>query len=726
MALYVAQGKTLRMALVCKIPNETHVTFKRKGAEVCPPLTLPVRDFTPAGKGQHQCIYRWTGAGIPDDENDARIVMENDKKETTGKPTEIIVYRDALQLQASAADGSPVAGARARVSVQIDQEWAAATRYPGPPNFSVDVDTNGQGLAVAEGLPYGAVTVTFISPTKLVAWQAEAGAIRRATVVQKVSVPVKLQWPPPVAPGAPHKQWVNLNEVDAAAVGDNARGPHYGSLVKVKVRLADGVAPAGQTVWLMAKFDEGNSTRSGKPWRVLDGWPTGIEEHTVVRSRPVDVHGVATFELEVGAAGGDKIALYAAGHPDVSEVSHDEATYLETWRRIELQVMRWTSADPKIKARLQAAQPRVPEESKRVVETEFARACILPVWLDGTEASCDDRLKLVTGKVAASLKLPSNKDNVLWDYSSMKFGESLPEKEFGAGKKHKFYPPRFSLYLFHIIIKRFRTATWTADVDARVDDSQEMSAATNSTGNVRRNIRSTMKLPNSGGFFLLRDWDDKSAVLKYAGGQDSYWQATDLSGQAEKGNPVTITEDYIQIDTAGGNQSAELKVPKAARPATPTVAKVMLKMQMFASVAGGSQGPVLALTMPVPAEGADSLSRKQILKTAYVILHEIGHSVGIAVLNPAKEGVGPPDEATNDLHYTHSGDHCAAGVADMDAEPWNQVGTTVSGTCLMYSPVHKETPYEEVTKFCERCLRHLRATNFGRYGTETNLTGEFL
>ena len=734
MPFFVAPLKNLSFMLNSKTKVEAEVTFRDKeGDRPVGKVVVPESSFiavaapTQAAREQGQGFaakYTWTAPGLQPGKREMDVLMEHNRQASGAKPTPIKVFSDTLQVKVVQAgvDGAVVgcSNVAVKLSATADPAWLDYTRKTAPaPKLGT---TDDAGAVVFDGLPYGTFKAEVVTPGMVL-----DGPITETpelwTLKVKARAVAKLVYPAPLAQGAaPHKQWVNLDAVKAN-LPDEAVKPTYGSLVKVKVRAEiGGVAAADHHVWLGVLFNAANSKRTGEPRPGLTG---AVEQGGLkIASAKTLADGVATFELELGAAGGDEVQLFVSGGAELTDKQHDQASALVSWRKLELVLVDVGVADGALEAKLRSATPDIPQASRQKVDSELAKAFVETLWRPARErlACSHPPVAVIEGDNAEAMGLSRTKKHLLWTSSEG------PDKHPGMfpGVGPAFYPPRVFIIPVDKFIYESTLASWSFDLDDDPSSIPYASAGAKRDLKKAANIRASIPLPSPGGGFLQKDWNGESTVRPWRG-KPSYWQ---VEGETVE-HPITFENLVIVPDSQ--NSKCNLKAG-ADRPSTSKRASVFLKVQLYNGLAGSASGNRIALACGEGHQTLDDKGRpdpkvqKKIadrpLKIAYALLHEIGHAIGIALKNPAGSGYGP--ERDNAQHYVRAvndGNHCSHGVDDPSAKPWDVAIPTVSGTCALYSPVHEATPYAQATNYCPTCLAHVKAANFGMHKKKSDLGG---
>jgi hypothetical protein len=730
MPFFVAPLKNLSFMLNSKTKVEAEVTFRDvDGDRPLGKVVVPESSFiavaapTQASRAQGQGFaakYTWTAAGLPQGKREMDVLMEHNKQAAGAKPTPIKVFNDTLRVrvtQSGPEGGGPVPAPRVDVKLTItaDPGWLEYTRKPAPPPRIETTDRD--GVAVFAGLAYG----TYKAEVVTLGMAHDGEVVETAdgwTIKVKPHKIAELVSPLPLAAdAAPHKQWVNCDAVASRELNDPdvGTGETYGSLVKVKVKLKD-EATAGQMVWLAVLFPTTNTKRWAPPHPGLNG--TKATRGQLLRmQKTTDAQGIATFDLELGAAGGDEVKVFAAGHKDVSETIHDATTKLITWRRIDVVPSMLTCPDDAEKTRKLAesnAAGLLGQDVRTLVHDELLRAFVDLRWKDPREQPVAAKdVEFMSGETATLLKLDARtRELTVWTNANP------PDKELKVNLPSRvFSPPRLFFFVFDKMVYRRPAARFSFSLPAAPTEKEQ----TDDPALQKKvsNIKASIPIPTTAGFFLSRDWDaGRKVILPWADGQPSYWT------QDKGTTKVDIDDSYLAIVADTSNLTANLKVPKDKR--TSGAAQIFLNVQTYGSLVGSASGKKIAITT---SPSVTETPERRKFRLAYVILHELGHAMSLSVANPGASGlVDLPAEAGHDDNKNHfiralnDGDHCSAGMSESDRnkapKPWDDPKPTLSSQCVLYTPVHATTPYQDVCKYCETCLAHLRASSLGITSTQ--------
>jgi hypothetical protein len=723
MPFFVAPLKNLSFMLNSKTKVEAEVTFRDvDGDRPLGKVVVPESSFiavaapTQAARAQGQGFaakYTWTAAGLPHGKREMDVLMEHNKQAAGAKPTPIKVFNDTLRVRVtqSEAEGGAVPAPRVDVKLTItaDPGWLEYTRKPAPPPRIETTDRD--GVAVFAGLAYG----TYKAEVVTLGMGHDGEVVETAegwTIKVKPHKIAELVFPLPLAAdAAPHKQWVNCDAAASRELNDPdvGTGETYGSLVKVKVKLKD-EATAGQLVWLAVLFPTTNTKRWAPPHPGLNG--TKATRGQLLRmQKTTDAEGIATFDLELGAAGGDEVKVFAAGHKDVSETIHDATTKLITWRRIDIVPSKLTFANDEEKTRLMTASNptgSITEEVRALVRNELLRAFVDVRWKEPREQLAEPKdIEFMSGEGAELLKLDPNRTHTVWVSSNP------PDKELKFNVADRlFSPPRLFLFVFDKIVYRRPAARFSFSLPAApTEDQREASPELKQKVS---NIKASIPVPTSGGFFLPKDWDaSKHVILPWDKDQESYWT------QDKGTTKVPIDDSYLIIVKETSNLTANLKVPKDKR--TSGAAQIFVSVQTYGSLVGSASGKKIAITTSL---GVTETAERRRYRLAYTILHEFGHAMSLAVKSPGVSGLeevpADEDDDENKNHFVRAindGNHCSSGMSEADRgktpKPWDDPKPKLSSQCVLYTPVHADTPFKEVCKYCETCLAHLRASTLG-------------
>ncbi|MCC7536821.1 MAG: hypothetical protein IT379_11435 [Deltaproteobacteria bacterium] len=492
-------------------------------------------------------------------------------------------------------------------------------------------------------------------------WENEAGRKRVVEVTRGCLV--KLVFP---ASKVTHKQWVNLD-------ADSAK-PELGSKLVVKVAApTEKDAAPGQKVYLKAVFDAGNSARTPDSGGTEPGKDKSIEA-------TLDDKREATFDaIELGPAGLDTIKVQVGGTPDAA----DDETTVVTWRKLFYELM---APDTMALDSVTLPDSSKADDLPSAIRSWFAKRL--------GDAGIEYALK-------ASHRFDSKDQAVapsIYDASYL--------KRTGSGK------------LYVVSPRKPVPATFGASdprtVHMRLCDAAFYTAPTTQP-QTKRPILTTAT-------FDFTTFDDRLFPTSMHDGSDAIgvagcvWTAKVNKASYPKGHPGL--DDNLEprtgsVDkawlTAVDYATLRIALPTGSEPgsfvgalsATKCPVEIELEIltafEINGSASGAKQLMVFKPTFPATNAGT--------------ICHELGHSMGMAVLAGSTEpppGMTAPSEVPAGDSYSghgHQGEHCAYGLTAKQKALTTYGG--LQGTCLMYgSGPNREPPPRE--SLCSSCLTLLK------------------
>ena len=254
----------------------------------------------------------------------------------------------------------------------------------------------GDGQGVDVGLwEYGTPEVTWLGPFELVEWVTRGPRKFEARVRRPVYKAVFLSAPEGNAPKPDDGCWKRKQYVNVSAPAT----PDHGSRIRLSVG-ADRAIPGGTEVWLRATFDG----PGGKPSARREPQPCLVDADTEDQARDVSMldadlpapsaparrltvftkRGVlqpaesgdgvaATFDLELGQAGGDVCTVAIGSTPECADAKLE----ITNWRRIGYHVFFPDSSLSDQKTFDGGAADDLPGSARDAVTKELAKAFIV-------------------------------------------------------------------------------------------------------------------------------------------------------------------------------------------------------------------------------------------------------------------------------------------------------------------------------------------------------------
>lgn len=605
--------------------------------------------------GSGAATGKWEKAKGPDKPAAVRILnyhVEIDGKPLANLPDEIHVWAKELTLLAKGADDKPYNGALAHISqTHVDNPSQVA---------AVDRRTGADGTITWRLAMPGPVTVTWVPPFFIVggAWVKNTG-IDWECKVEKIA-PVALGWP---AAGK-QKQWVNLPP-------DVAK-PEQGPIVKVVVVAgAAGPVEAGKKIYCKAVYGAGNSARTP----MTGGKAAG---QTLELNADPDAEGGAKFDVPVGYAGGDTVAIKVGSTAECLDAS----TEIETWRKLSYELM----SPECVKARLEkndADKWDLPKDTLQWINTRVA-----PTFVEySMRASHIFPNSEITKYMhtAAFLQIPGGSGDYFVCSKNLVFNDADPVP-FGTTDKRTTF---------------VRCADETAGDLPPALAEQTVQAAT-----------TPFKVPGTIFNVSMADGSPSvtgvkwSAVLDPAAPADHPGRVS--AGGAAKTN-IALAASAIKLVTMKSYQIV-LEGDAAALVGPASATKCPIKVTWTWALANRVNG--------------SALGSKQLMHVcrppraiACTFVHELGHSAGMTILatgpraRPPPEGMPVPEAVPTGVYYegkSHNGSHCAFGLSD--TERALDSFAKKPGTCILFGSGGDE-PNPKRDQFCPTCIKYLKARN---------------
>jgi hypothetical protein len=492
--------------------------------------------------------------------------------------------------------------------------------------------------------------------------------------VRNVAYKALLVYPP--SGKMDQQQWVNLDH-------DNTK-PEQGHVITVKVvsDTSHGESPAnnGDKVYLEAKFDQQNSTR--KPDATA---PVGHGHGSTYQAETTFANGEASFELNVGHAGGDKVEIKVG----CDQTYADDRAGIVTWRKLFYEL-----SYPDTMA---LVNDDLPAETIAWANSRLADAFIVYEKLSANRYTPGQHLRFP----AAYLGRAGNAELVI-------VGDSDHPGVFASNDKRCIKVTLCDAY--------FGAA---GDVTMRVDSAvhevvldvgavsqnavlpRNMDTGTTALVEARWTAKPPLAVPNHPG------WQHGPAGVAREGVIDAAWVAWPDQG-------------HVKVVFPGNTEPGSFIGPEAQ--ATCPV-ELMVKVTT-ADACNGSAGA-----------GAQLLVFKDFAKQcmASTCLHELGHSMGQTVkiapcTHPKKKtpGVGLPHVvAIGDVYdkHSHTGTHCAFGLTA--AQKGQASYGPHRGTCLMFGSGGSADPPGRQS-YCAECLKQIKARRLVDLATSWETRGNHL
>ena len=511
----------------------------------------------------------------------------------------------------------------------------------------------------------GAVRASFEPPYFLIDKKWTKGGPLDWEAKVEKLVPVKLQWPPP---GATHKQWVNL-DVDIAH-------PEFGPTLKVKVVAGkDGALDAGSKIFLKAEFGATNSDRTPMTGGKKKGEKLELEKDP-------DPTGGAEFEVPIGFAGGDSITVSVGSTKECK----DSSVTVQTWRKLFYELM----APECMKPRLVEADGKWDlNATTRQWSRERLEAVFVSYELKASHVFGDDKVTNWLHE-GAYLGKPAGTYYVLGSPA----GYNADPVPFGAAENRTLF---------------VRCSDIVADANPAADIELQVDAAVKSyNGPEIYKVDPGTGDPSVSNVTWTADLDPV-AMPAHPG----------VSGGAAKTGALPV--GAIQLVTKTSFKvvlSGEAATLVGALGAAKCPIKVKWKWKTADPYNGSASGGRQLMNVGRPLK-----------PVACTICHELGHSMGMTVLEKATDNTHvakdqpsifqrkppegleyPPPVPAGDTYdgHSHTGSHCAASLTVVQKGLASYGG--LGGTCIMFGE-GGDDPEPSRDSYCDSCKKYLKARN---------------
>lgn len=633
--------------------------FFREGKEIA---ASPEVDLT--GMLFKNASWKWKTLACADDELDYLATYKVDIDATPiAFAQEVHVWAKDITITAKDATSKAVV---ADVPFVV-QGWTG-----GKPPAS-----DSSGLLVVPVLAGQRPNVAVARPWFAKKW--ENGAGRKRIVEVERGCLVKLVFP---ASKIVHKQWVNLDA--------DSKKPELGSKLVVKVAApTEKDAAPGQKVYLKATFDAGNAARTPDSGGTEPGKDKSLEA-------VLDDKREATFVLELGPAGLDKIKITVGGTPDCA----DDETTVETWRKLFYELM---APDTMTLDAVTLPDSTAAEDLPSAMRGWFAAR--LGAAGVAYELKATHRFAATEGSVADSMfaatYLKRSGSNKLYVVSSK---DDAP-KSFGS-------PDARTIHV-------------------RLCDGAFSTGGKAPTKQTRRPIltSATLDFTTFDDYLFPKSMFDGTDAILVAG---CVWTAqvtktaypSGHPGLTPEGNPLTGNVDKAWLN-ASDYATLRITLPTDSPPGSivgalsATKCPIEIEIGLLTAYAingnagGGKQLLVFKPSFPTT--------------NASTVCHELGHAMGMAVLGgkvDAPTGMTAPAEVPAGTSYDehgHKGTHCATGLSATDKALASFA--SLQGSCIMFGGAADKEPASR-SAYCASCLSLLKgrrlvdvtSTFYGRSG----------
>ena len=624
----------------------------------------------------------------------AKFALTVDGATITNFTDKVWVYSKQITVTAiDPDDGSKVVGARCRIS-------QSAPGTGGSDYVAVrETDANGQ---IVFTLKYPApAKLEWVRPYAGVWTPGKDKGLNREA---KVSYGAKMKFIFPTKPkdGTAFKQYVNLDESRITMSLDTLH-PEWGNVLQVQAGPANDGEQAvfpGMMVYLRATFDPGNSTRAGA---------AAAAGQVYQDAQPLNDQLVATFFIDLGHAGGDKLKLEVGGcgqksgpvNPNKPTFTADDTVNVETWRRLFYQLLA----------------PQTMVDAGKLVASkladgsdgfDFAKAT--RDWLTPRLGKDKGFVEFVCTGLSIFTKDQATAARFI---DGACLGNTAGTEIYVLGGRKSNTQPGLS--------EDITGVTWNGTdqqtVYIRLCDWKVDPMASASVNEQTTTASKVLPCP---GYLLPVNLIDGTTCITNA-----KWSAVlaptaaaDHPGRQSNGGPPKngdIPPEWLDIKY----KKKKLKVTLAgdaknlvgAASATKCPIRITLDWVPFKGGNGSSGGGKQVMVMARPNEAI-----------ACTLAHELGHSMGQTVFESnaqgrkkqVPKGLAYPLTVDNggdtyDDTYGDAGAHCAFGVAD---RPAGGVAFTFKGkqgaTCIMFGHGGDEVPPKR-DQYCATCAKYIKA-----------------
>ncbi len=484
-----------------------------------------------------------------------------------------------------------------------------------------------------------------------------------------------------VWPVAEHKQFVNLAQQGTALSVDANDMRRRGHRITVKTKLSGGLR--GNQVYVKLKYSDHNSKRNDpKPGivggMVVDWCPEG---GIIVPMRAADEQPncEATFELELGYAGGDEVTVHVGGN----NKCEDDQVKIINWRKIGFQITKPRNMElPSLKIAHESLQD-VFIEFEKLSEVNVGRKESPPgSWVGGVPTD-DGKGWLKDGEL------------IIGDHNRADF-----EKRFKfAGEKD----PIVHLMFCHNQYDGGKPGQW-----------KQMCLKTGGFDKENQKLPDATK-PS----FTLKVAEKEMSILNPALQDGKHplvignWLSRAPVGHADNKKQGKLAEADVEIASDG--RSVKVTLPPEAAQIVGNGKELkdkkhpVLAMVTFRASKGPYEGESNGIHILIVYHNSER-------KVSSTISHEIGHSINQAV----KGGKAPPGLFYRDHMRSydgkgHQGQHCAFGLSDSmfgkpDFAELNYAASALLPKCVMWGDSSPQfLPWREVFSFCEKCRPYVIA-----------------
>lgn len=484
-----------------------------------------------------------------------------------------------------------------------------------------------------------------------------------------------------VWPVAEHKQYVNLTQQGSVLSVEGNDLRRRGNKITVKTKLIDGLR--GNQVYVKLKYGADNSKRNNPKPGIEGGlvaeWCPDGGIIVAMRGDDGQPDCEATFNLELGYAGGDEVTIFVGGNNKCT----DDQVKIINWRKVGFQITKPRN--------MQIPTLQIAHEALRDVYIEFEKLSeVNLVHKDGPPGSWIDGVPTPDGR--GWLK---DGELIIGDHNRAEF-----EKKFRFAHDKD---PIAHLMFCHKQYDGGPPGNWkrvslkTGGFD-KEDPTKRLPDATKPSF--------TLKVPEKETKILNPTIQDGNHPLV-----SGKWTTTaplghpDNPGKGVKKKAGDLTAANVEIASDG--KSVKVTLPAEAAQIVGNGKEISDKKHPIQAVLliQVAKGPYQGESNGEHILIVNHDSDKQVSST---ICHEIGHSINQAVEpNKAPPGLTHADHNRSYDGKGHQGQHCALGLSESDFAKPELAGVTYAAIfkpkCLMWGDNGPQyLPWREVY-FCEMC-----------------------
>lgn len=614
-----------------------------------------------------KAVAKWAAKG-PEPDGEDRSLRVYYTCEVNGVKTvspELEVYLAKVEVTSQQEDGSALADAPFVLKVGKKE---------------IKGNTGSSGTYTVDNVPPGELEITWRAPLRFVEWVEDTAGKKKAKL--KKSFKAQLLWPPE----GDHKQWVNLKK--------DPKKPEQGNRLQVRVGVHpdDGPSRAGDVFYAKIEYPAPDdlSPRTQPKRELVKGkvHPWSDPDPGIAVELKKD-GAEATFELELGLAGGDQVTLKVGG----TDTCEDAEVTITNWRRVFYQLTRNKASVIHDLSRADGDLADVfvvYEQSKELTFERKDTPKDLPgAWVDAAEF----------GGTAGDLKLVIGSHNATWfrkqfvdDKKPLGNHVMICDKQYDAWESAKSKAPLRQLVSFDLK----KATDWSPALD----------------GEVFQTNLADGKHPLVSG-----SWTSTAPKGKPGAGKKGKLAAADVAVDR------TQQTRRVLVTLPGGGSGPGDLVGDGTDDAHFPVRVTLTLTYALGPYLGESDGPHQLIVL---TPGSDCFND--------TITHELGHTLRQA---PSKTNAPPKGLVLDDHphrynYHGHSGPHCAHGLNAAathkrdgkggvvalagdatDEDDYGDLckadGSSVFGDCVMYGSGPSNDPSSAADGFCADCKPYVKA-----------------